>query len=233
MKWEALLAMLALFLLGAWLVISPANRIGLPEARPGAQIHELRVGPTRGAIEVLTDSANAHSFRLLFRDGTATDPFSDAEFINRFGTDLHDRVTRRPPNWLFRMLNITGWGSLVWIAIGLGGQTLFFGRMAVQWVASERKGESVVPEIFWWLSLGGGIALFAYFVWRQDLVGVMGQTSGVVIYARNIRLIHKKRRREARRAQRELARAARHDALSDPSGEPAEIQRDQPADDAR
>lgn len=232
MKWEALLAMFALFLLGAWLVISPANRIGLPEARPGAQVHDLRVGPTRGAVEVLTVPDNTHSFRLLFRDGSATEPFNDTDFINRFGADIHQRLTRRAPNWLFRMLNITGWGSLIWIAIGLGGQTLFFARMAVQWVASERKGESVVPEIFWWLSLGGGIALFAYFAWRQDLVGVMGQTSGVVIYARNIRLIYKKRRREERRAQRESQRAARHDALADPSGEPAEIQRwDQPSHD--
>jgi lipid-A-disaccharide synthase-like uncharacterized protein len=66
----------------------------------------------------------------------------------------------------------------------------------IQWIVSERQKQSVVPEAFWWLSLAGGIALFAYFAWRQDIVGVLGQTSGVVIYARNIRLIHKRRRRQ-------------------------------------
>lgn len=224
MKWEALLAMVGLFVLGAWLVWAPTRHLGLPAARPGAEIHELRIGPARGAVEVVADGAGGHSFRMLFRDGTASAEFADAAFIERFGAELHDRVTRRAPNAAFRMLNITGWGSLVWIVIGLGGQALFFGRMAVQWVASERKGESVVPEIFWWFSLGGGAALFAYFVWRQDLVGVMGQTSGVVIYARNIRLIHKKRAREERRAERERVRLARAEALADPSGEPAELE---------
>lgn len=224
MKWEAVLAMIALFALGAWLVFVPAGRAGLPETRPNAHLHELRVGPTRGVVEIVTLDNNTHSFRILTRTGDASEPFNDEQFIRRFGDDTHQQLTRRPPNILFRVFNITGWGSLIWIAIGLGGQTLFFARMAVQWIASERRGESVVPEIFWWLSLAGGAALFAYFAWRQDLVGVMGQTSGVVIYARNIRLIHKKRRREERRAQREQDRAARRDALTDPSGEPAELQ---------
>lgn len=222
MKWEAVVAMVALFALGAWLVSAPAGRVGLAEPRPGAHLHELRVGPIRGVIEVVPMD-QGHSFRVLTRKGDASEPFDDEQFIRRFGAETHHQLTRRDPNWLLRMFNITGWGSLVWIAVGLGGQALFFGRMAVQWIASERRGESVVPEIFWWLSLVGGVALFAYFAWRQDLVGVVGQTSGVVIYARNIRLIHKKRRREERQVQRARERAARLEALADPSGEPAEV----------
>jgi hypothetical protein len=70
--------------------------------------------------------------------------------------------------------------------------------MFVQWFASEKKGQSVVPAAFWWMSLIGGVALFAYFAWRPDVVGVLGQCSGVVIYARNLRLISKHRRREER-----------------------------------
>ncbi|MEL7472603.1 MAG: lipid-A-disaccharide synthase N-terminal domain-containing protein, partial [Planctomycetota bacterium] len=76
-----------------------------------------------------------------------------------------------------------------------------------QWVVSEKKRQSVVPEAFWWLSLVGGAALFTYFVWRRDIVGVLGQSTGVVIYARNLRLIHKQRRRE-RRAALEAERSA-------------------------
>jgi len=102
---------------------------------------------------------------------------------------------------LLGFFNITSWTNFVWVAIGLGGQVAFFGRMAIQWVVSEKERKSVVPEAFWWLSLGGGIALFTYFVWRQDVVGVLGQSTGVVIYARNLRLIHKQRKRETRAAE--------------------------------
>jgi lipid-A-disaccharide synthase-like uncharacterized protein len=73
--------------------------------------------------------------------------------------------------------------------------------MLLQWFVSERKRESVIPEAFWWLSLIGGVALFAYFVWRQDIVGVLGQSSGLVIYARNIRLIYKQRKRALEAAE--------------------------------
>ena len=85
-----------------------------------------------------------------------------------------------------------------WILLGFVAQFSFTMRFVVQWIASERRKESVVPEVFWWLSLGGGIALFSYFVWRKDLIGVLGQTTGVVIYARNIRLIIKRKRAEAK-----------------------------------
>jgi lipid-A-disaccharide synthase-like uncharacterized protein len=47
----------------------------------------------------------------------------------------------------------------------------------------------------------GGVFLFTYFVWRQDFVGVLGQSTGIVIYARNLRLISKQRRRAERDAQ--------------------------------
>ena len=83
------------------------------------------------------------------------------------------------------------------------GQCAFFGRMMVQWVVSEKKRESVVPSAFWWMSLIGGVCLFSYFVWRVDFIGVLGQSTGVVIYARNIRLIHKQKRRLARSADDE------------------------------
>ncbi|MBK8980433.1 MAG: lipid-A-disaccharide synthase N-terminal domain-containing protein [Planctomycetes bacterium] len=113
-----------------------------------------------------------------------------------FGPTVLEHLFEEPPNWLFRILNITSLSSLLWVGIGLLGQVAFFLRMAVQWIASERRKESFVPESFWWLSLGGGIALFSYFIWRKDLIGVLGQTTGVVIYARNLRLIHKRRTRQ-------------------------------------
>ena len=37
----------------------------------------------------------------------------------------------------------------------------------------------------------GGLGLFTYFVWRVDLVCGLVLSTSVVVYARNLRLIHK------------------------------------------
>ncbi|RMD63184.1 MAG: hypothetical protein D6824_05730 [Planctomycetota bacterium] len=78
---------------------------------------------------------------------------------------------------------------LPWVFLGLLGQTMFFLRLAVQWIASERKRDSVVPTIYWWFSLAGGVMLLTYFIWRKDVVGVLGQSTGAFVYARNLWLI--------------------------------------------
>ena len=75
---------------------------------------------------------------------------------------------------------------IFWLSLGLFGQLLFTGRMVVQWIASERKGTSVVPPMFWWMSLIGSILLLAYFLWRRDPIGLLGQAFGSFIYLRNI-----------------------------------------------
>ncbi|MEM8872751.1 MAG: lipid-A-disaccharide synthase N-terminal domain-containing protein [Planctomycetota bacterium] len=77
------------------------------------------------------------------------------------------------------------------VGLGLFGQVLFTGRMLVQWLVSEKQKRSTVPVVFWWMSLGGASLLLIYFVWRRDIVGVLGQGTGWGIYARNLWLIHK------------------------------------------
>ena len=57
-----------------------------------------------------------------------------------------------------------------WDAIGYTGQLIFFSRFIVQWIASERRKESVVPVAFWYLSLGGGSVLLIYAVHNRDPV---------------------------------------------------------------
>ena len=81
----------------------------------------------------------------------------------------------------------------LWIAIGFLGQALFTSRFLVQWIASERRGESVIPPVFWWLSILGGLTLLSYALWRQDPVFILGQATGLVVYARNLILIARKR----------------------------------------
>ena len=82
----------------------------------------------------------------------------------------------------------------IWIGIGLLGQALFTSRFLVQWLVSERRGESVVPTAFWWLSILGGLTLLSYAIWRMDPVFILGQTFGVIVYGRNLILIARKRR---------------------------------------
>jgi lipid-A-disaccharide synthase-like uncharacterized protein len=77
----------------------------------------------------------------------------------------------------------------VWLGVGLLGQALFSARFLVQWIASERRKQSVVPVHFWYLSLAGGVTLLAYAVHRLDPVFVIGQLAGLVVYLRNLYLI--------------------------------------------
>ena len=74
----------------------------------------------------------------------------------------------------------------VWVGIGLFGQALFSARFVVQWIASERRKQSVVPREFWYLSLAGAIVTLSYAVYRLDPVFILGYLPGLFIYARNL-----------------------------------------------
>ena len=76
--------------------------------------------------------------------------------------------------------------------LGMLGQALFFSRFLVQWLASEKRGRSVVPLSFWYLSIGGGGLLLVYAFWRKDPVIVLGQAVGLFVYVRNLMLIHRR-----------------------------------------
>ncbi len=85
-----------------------------------------------------------------------------------------------------------------WLVVfGLLGQTVFFGRWIVQWIASERKGESHMPEMFWWFSLIGAVMLLTYFVLRREPIGIIGQCVGWTVYARNLYLIKTKKQKSS------------------------------------
>ncbi len=98
--------------------------------------------------------------------------------------------------------------EIIWISIGFLGQAMFSMRFIIQWIVSERARESVVPLAFWYFSLLGGMTLLSYAIWRQDPVIIVGQLTGLFIYARNLKLIYKKRRRMRRAAKRLRAESA-------------------------
>jgi lipid-A-disaccharide synthase-like uncharacterized protein len=76
----------------------------------------------------------------------------------------------------------------VWLAIGLSGQLMFSARWIIQWLASEKVRQSVVPTTFWYLSLVGGLMVLSYGIYKLDPVIILGQF-GVLVYARNIYLL--------------------------------------------
>ena len=81
-----------------------------------------------------------------------------------------------------------------WLAFGLVAQLLFTARFLVQWISSERAGQSVVPMAFWFFSMGGGLMTLVYGVAKREPVIILGQAMATVIYVRNIMLIVKSRR---------------------------------------
>ena len=84
-----------------------------------------------------------------------------------------------------------------WLIIGFIGQALFSMRFLVQWIASERRGESVVPALFWYLSLAGGVILLSYAIHIRDPIFMLGQSMGALIYIRNLTFIYQKKLKPA------------------------------------
>ena len=83
--------------------------------------------------------------------------------------------------------------EIVFLIIGFTGQGLFASRFIVQWIYSEKKGESSIPLVFWYLSIFGGIGLLTYAIFRKDPVIILGQLFGIFIYLRNLILIYNKK----------------------------------------
>jgi lipid-A-disaccharide synthase-like uncharacterized protein len=81
-----------------------------------------------------------------------------------------------------------------WVALGFIAQFFFTMRFVVQWIASERAGKSVVPLAFWLFSIGGGLLLLVYALYRRDPVFIAGQAFGVFVYLRNLYFVMRDRR---------------------------------------
>ena len=63
-----------------------------------------------------------------------------------------------------------------WLAFGLVAQLLFTARFLVQWISSERAGQSVVPMAFWFFSMGGGLMTLIYGIAKREPVIILGQS---------------------------------------------------------
>jgi len=104
-------------------------------------------------------------------------------------TELLDVITQ----WLDRaVFGLSPTGQIM-LALGIFGQAMFVSRWFVQWLASEKARRSTMPELFWYLSLFGGLLVLTYGIYSANLVLILGQF-GVFIYARNIYLIWRDKR---------------------------------------
>lgn len=95
---------------------------------------------------------------------------------------------------LLEYFNITSTRDLIWLSIGIVAQLAFSARFLIQWISSEKARKSVMPVAFWWFSICGGMLLLAYGIYRGEPVIILGQAFGIVVYARNLWLIHVERR---------------------------------------
>ena len=197
MKPGPVIAMIALIFVGMWLVLQPtlerSERID-----PEADRIEVKLGARQIVVEFRPRGDTYEYHTKGWREVDRLGWIPVIEFQDHMAAEM-DAWNERPAfeRTMLGFFNISSWTNFGWIAIGLLGQCAFFGRMMVQWIVSEKQRESIVPTAFWWMSLFGGLFLFSYFVWRVDFIGVLGQSTGIIIYARNLRLIHKHKRRHA------------------------------------
>ncbi len=187
MKAGPIIAMILMVFLGMWLVLQPALSRSATDLTISVGAYEIMLMRSYSGQQV--------QYEIIAPAYLRSDELMNPNQLDAFISSQVEKWNARPAleRHLLGFFNITTWGTFWWVMIGLVGQAAFFGRMFVQWIISERTKVSTVPEIFWWFSFIGGLCLFVYFVWRVDIVGVMGQSTGIVIYARNLRLIHKQR----------------------------------------
>ncbi len=148
-------------------------KVDLPGAKDNVKVVRLADGSTGFVVKRLGEGTD----RLL-----TPEEFADFVYNAKAGR-----------GWLETLFNITSPVGILWVSLGLIGQLLFTGRMLIQWISSERERRSVVPVAFWWMSLIGATMLLVYFIWRRDIVGILGQATGWFIYIRNLVLIRRSR----------------------------------------
>jgi lipid-A-disaccharide synthase-like uncharacterized protein len=73
-----------------------------------------------------------------------------------------------------------------WKVVGWAGNAVFFSRFFVQWYATEKRKQVVVPTAFWWLSLTGSLLLLLYSLRKGDSVFIFAYAFTWIPYIRNL-----------------------------------------------
>lgn len=158
-----------------------------PSAGAAAEKHTFQINTDQRLSGLHLERDNG-TFRVRLKTSGETVP------AQTYLEQLYRQQQQTRGNIFFLIFNITSWVNFLWVVLGLLGQVFFTGRMVVQWIVSEKRHRSVVPVAFWWMSLVGASMLLLYFIWRKDIVGVLGQSTGLFIYLRNLWLIYSEKR---------------------------------------
>ena len=168
--------------LGIWVYASLTETN--PISRPGGVEVTVQLPDAWDKAVLYKGDDQHYRFVITQQDGQIKELSAD-ELAARMHRDRTSRSLGQ------KLLNVSNAWGYVWVGLGLLGQVLFTGRMIVQWLASEKEKKSVVPPIFWWMSLGGSTMLMVYFLWRRDPIGLLGQSFGWFIYVRNLWMIYR------------------------------------------
>jgi lipid-A-disaccharide synthase-like uncharacterized protein len=95
--------------------------------------------------------------------------------------------------WIGKEYRFFGLDWSYLMVLGFIGNALFSMRFLVQWLASERQGESIIPVSFWYWSIAGSVLMCIYFIFRRDTVGILAYLPNSLIYIRNLMLIRKRK----------------------------------------
>jgi len=88
--------------------------------------------------------------------------------------------------WIGKEYRFLGLDWSYIMVLGFIGNALFSMRFLVQWLASERQGESIIPVSFWYWSIAGSVLMCLYFIFRRDPVGILACLPYSLIYIRNL-----------------------------------------------
>jgi lipid-A-disaccharide synthase-like uncharacterized protein len=122
-------------------------------------------------------------------DEIATDPIRNRR-INKLSMNILALIAI---TWIGKEYRFLGLDWSYLMILGFVGNALFSMRFLVQWLASERQGESVIPVSFWYWSIAGSALMCLYFVFRRDPVGILAYLPNSLIYIRNLVLIRKRK----------------------------------------
>lgn len=85
--------------------------------------------------------------------------------------------------------------TVFWNLVGWSGNAVFFSRFFVQWYATERKKQVVVPVLFWWLSLTGSFLLLCFAIfYDKHYVVIFAYAFTWIPYTRNLIIHHRHKR---------------------------------------
>jgi lipid-A-disaccharide synthase-like uncharacterized protein len=168
--------------LGAWVYLSLTETS--PIVRPGGVEVTVQLPAAWDKAVLYPAGEGRWKYAIRMNDGQVRDLTAD-----ELAREVARARTQR--SWGQRLLNVSNPFGYVWVGLGLLGQVLFTGRMVVQWLVSEKEKKSVVPPMFWWMSLAGSTMLMIYFLWRRDPIGLLGQSFGWFIYVRNLWMIYR------------------------------------------